>query len=325
MNDNQSIFTKSTNVVFSVCDLFPVSVAKVPIFQTRVGQAKILLKAFTDADLLVVMHTTGPAKTKQMRRDELTTEVVVGYAALKSLGQETNDPDLIEFAKYTKSDLDNMTGTSLVEAAKNLETKVDLLPIATLTEHGFDATDKADLTAKRAAFEVKLDQPEVEIKLHKAEVADRDEKYKKVQAFVKGQLDTAAKPFMKKDPYFFQLYKKCRKLHLQGHHNGGGSEEGGVPGEFDVKVPALKIVPIPFKIAENKVYLFGNLASCDLVYWTQATPDAPTTVPDVKWKLVGGDEATRNSAELGYPDKVFLFVANESNTEDGEIAIDEVV
>ena len=137
-------------------------------------------------------------------------------------------------------------------------------------------------------------------------------------------LDTAAKPFRKKDAAFFKLYKKCRKLHLQGHRKRKPGDSGA-PGEFDKVIPMLKIVPMGFQIAAGKIYLLSNLGNPDLKYWTQATPDAPTTIPAGFKLITGGDEATQSSVDLGFPDKTYLFVANESNTEDGEIGIDEVV
>ncbi len=141
---------------------------------------------------------------------------------------------------------------------------------------------------------------------------------------MKTMLDTAAKPFRKKDPAFFKLYKKCRKLHLQGHRKRKPGDNGA-PGEFDKIIPMLKIVPMGFQIEAGKIYLFSNLGNPDLKYWTQATPDAPTTIPAGFKLITGGDEATQSSVDLGFPDKTYLFVANESNTEDGEIGIDEVV
>jgi hypothetical protein len=325
MDDVKKIAIRAAQVTLSACDGNPTAIAKVPIMATRITVAKGLVSDVIDADQLAMIDMSGLADQKEATRELLTTEILFGYDVIGSLADETNDLVLKKMVHYPESALDEMGGADLLEVGQNLKAKVTELTVPVLVPHGYEVADETALTDTLIKFEKQINQPESEIKDHGLLIIDRNQKYHKMLTYFKNQLDSAAKPLRKKDPMFYILYKKCRKLHLQGHRGGSGSEGGGEPGEFDIKVPALKIVPIPFKILEGKIYLFANLGDGDLVYWTQATPDAPATVPAEKWKIVGGDEAVRNSIELGYPDKVFLFVANESNEVDGEIAIDEVI
>lgn len=321
MDDVKKIAIRSAQVTVSACDGNPTAIAKVPIMAGRVTTAKGLIIDVIKADQKVIINNTGIADLKEIIRDELTIEILFGYDAITSYANESNDPVLKQQAHYTQSDLDRMAGDRLLEVGNNLKNKIGELTVAVLAPHGFEAADETALADTLLKFENQLNKPEEAIKNHDILVIDRNEKFHKMQSYFKNELDSAAKPLRKKDPMFYKLYKKCRKLHLQGHHSGGGGEAG----EFEIQVPAMKIIPIPFKILEGKVYMFSNLGDGDLVYWTQATPEAPLTVPDIKWKIVSGEEAVRNSAELGYPGKVFLFVANESNSVDGKIGIDEVV
>jgi hypothetical protein len=324
MNDIIKIYIRSCEVVFSACDANAASLTVVPIFVTRVAQGKLILKDLLNANKKVIIQMTGLAKDKKEARKAFTIELELGYDALRSWGAEGNSHLIQDMAHYTPSDLANLGGKELILVGENLVDKINEIGVDTLADHGFTPDDMTSLQDTLAKFTEEMDKPETAIKTHDADTVFRDKIYHELVDFMKNKLDLASKPFKKKNPYFFTLYRKCRKLHLQGHrkHEEGG---GGTPGEFDIKVPMTTIVPIPFQIVEGKIYLFSNLGDGDLVYWTQATPDAPATVPDEKWLIAAGDEATRNSAELGFPDKVYLFVANESNSVDGEIGIDEVV
>lgn len=325
MNDRQKISVRAIKVLFSVCDGNPLSMAKVPVLIVRRAAAQVLLDDFLKSDQHVIGKMTGIATDKQVLRDTVTVDIELGYDAINSYAIETKNNTLKEFSHYTPTALDKMTGEALVEVGKNLKLKINEITVGVLHDHGYDPVDLTDLDGNLTLFDKALNTPEQEIKEHKVEVDDRDKKFDLLTNYMKNEMDSAAKPLKKKDPYFYKLYRTCRKLHLQGHRKSSDSTDGGQTGEFDIVVPRTKIVAIPFQVAENKVYLFSDLGNCDLVYWTQATPDVPATVPAEKWKIVGGDEATRNSAELGFPTKVYLFVANESNEEDGEIAIDEVI
>ncbi|MEI6851836.1 MAG: hypothetical protein WCL06_03295 [Bacteroidota bacterium] len=325
MNDTQKIYIRSCEVVFSACDANASSLTVVPIFVTRVAQGKLILKDLVHANKQVLFQMTGLAKDKQVTRDLVTVEIELGYDSIRSWGAEGNSNLLIDLAHYTPTDLSNLGGKELIMVGENLIEKIGEIDITNLADHGYLPADLTTLQDTLTKFSAEMNKPEEHIKTNDADIIFRDKKYHELVDFMKNKLDLAAKPFKKKNPYFFTLYRKCRKLHLQGHRKSSGGEGTGTPGEFDIKVPMLKILAIPFKLEEGKIYLFSNLGNGDLVYWTQATPDVPATVPAEKWKIVGGDEATQNSVELCYPDKVFLFVANESNTEDGEIAIDEVI
>ncbi len=325
MNDTQKIYIRSCEVVFSACDANAASLTVVPIFVTRVAQGKLILKDLLQANKKVLTKTTGLAKDKQVARNLVTVEIELGYDAVRSWGAEDRSNLVIDMAHYTPTDLSNMGGKELILVGENLVSAIGEIDIVNLADHGYLPADLTNLQDTLSKFTAEMNKPEEQIKITDADTIFRDKKYHELVDFMKNKLDLAAKPFKKKNPYFFTLYRKCRKLHMQGHRKSSDTEGGGTPGEFDIKIPALKIVPIPFKILEGKIYLFTNLGDGDLVYWTQATPDVPETIPDEKWNIIAGDEATRNSAELGYPDQVYLFVANESNAVDGEIAIDEII
>jgi hypothetical protein len=321
MDDVKKIAIRSAQVTLSACDGNPSAIAKVPIFAARIVIAKTLVADVIAADQLVIVNITGIADQKDVTRDELTTEILFGYDVIGSLADETNDLVLKKEVHFTDSDLGRMSGDRLLEVGKNLKTKIGVLGIDTLEPHGYKTEDETALNDTLVKFETQLNKPEEAIKKHDILVVDRNEKYHKMLVYFKNQLDSAAKPLRKKDPLFYKLYKKCRKLHLQGHRGGGEGE----PGEFDIVVPKSEIVAIPFQVAENKVYMFTDLGNTDLVYWTQATPDVPAEIPEENWKITVGAEATHNSVELGFPDKIYLFVANESSEVDGEIGIDEVI
>ena len=325
MNDRQKIFVRSTKVCFSACDANDAIVSQNPIMVTRLAAGKALLEKFINADQRVIKIMGGLADHKQLVREKVTMDIELGYDTLRSVAIETNDAVLMKSSHYSPSDLDKMTGIALVEVGKNLETKLSEFSISDLEGHGYSNSDLTELHDNLALFDKALNTPESEIKAHKVDMDDRNQKFNALVVFMKEVMDASAKPFKKKDPYFYNLYRTCRKLHLQGHRKNKSNDENTTPGGFAVKVGMTKIVGIPFKLLENKVYLFSNLGDCNLVYFTQATPDIPTSVPDNNWKIVAGDEATRNSAELGYPDNVYLFVANTSNTQDGEIGIDEIL
>jgi hypothetical protein len=325
MNDTQKIYIRSCEAVFSACAANSGSLGVVPAFVIRVAQGKIILGELLTSNKKVLFKMTGLAKDKLVSRNQVNVEIELGYDAIRSWGAEGNSNLLIDLAHYTPSEISNLGGKELIEVGENLVDKIAEIDIAKLDDHGYKPDDLTDLTTALQKFKDEMGKPEDEIKKHDTDIIFRDKKYHELVDFMKNKLDLAAKPFKKKNIYFFTLYRKCRKLHLQGHRKHKEGDGGGNPGEFDIKVPMTKIIAIPFQLLEGKIYLFTDLGNNDLVYWTQATPDIPSKIPDEKWKIVAGDEATRNSAELGFPDKTYLFVANESNSEDGEIAIDEIV
>ena len=325
MNDRQRIAVRAGRVTFKACDDNPTSLLKAPVLGTRLATGKLLLKDFLDADQIVITHMTGTAKSKQESRDALSIEIEFGYDVLGSYAVEIKDSVLKDFAHYTPSDLDRMTGEELLEAGKNLAVKLAAIDETDLQPHGFEATDQADLQTSLTTFEDKLTAPETESKKHKAETADRDDKFEKFVRFMDEDMDTAAKPLRKKDPQFYRLYKICRKLHQQGHKKKPTDEGGGQNGEYVKKVPAGTIVAIDFKIVPGKVYLLSNTGEKDLKYFALDVPAVPAGIPNDAKVLMAGDEAVHTAEELGAPAKMFLFVANEDHSGDGEIAIDEVV
>jgi len=318
----QRIFIRSIKVVFSVSDGNPTVVAMIPIYGTRVTAGKILMNDFLVADGLVIIDSTGIAMDKEVAREEFTLELEMGYGALVSLADETHDNELKTFANYTESDFNAMPGEQLVEVGKNLELKLaTILPASILTTHGFSPTDATDLHTKLLTFEASLHTPEVNIKNHKELVKDRDAKYKKLHDFVTGPLDSGAKMFKKKAPAFFSLYKICRKLHLQGHRS---LMDGGDVNSVKV-IGAGKIVLMDVIVEANKVYMCNNVGQTELKWWSQATRDIPTSIPADAKTFSAVSETTLNSAEIGFPDKMYFFIGNPSEEKDGEIAIDEAV
>ena len=177
MNDRQKIFVRSTKVTFSACDANQASTALVPIMVTRIVIGKTLLDDFLNADLLVTPSITGIALDKQVSRETATVEIELGYDAITSLAIETQNNTLREFAHYTPSDLEKMTGEALLEAGKNLDTKIADLTVLALKDHGYLATDYTDLHDALTQFEADLNTPEFAIKTHGTEVITRDDKY----------------------------------------------------------------------------------------------------------------------------------------------------
>ncbi|MEI8202307.1 MAG: hypothetical protein WCH34_04800 [Bacteroidota bacterium] len=324
MTDEQRIHTRAARVTFKAIENKPSVIVLVPIMGTRLNEGKALLQAFLTADQKVLANESGIAITKQVARDNLIVDVEFGYAVIYSYAIEIKDETLKESSYYTASSFNLMSGEELLNVGKNLKIKLAGFQLADLEPHGFTSGDSTELNVRLTAFEDLLVAPEKETKEHKILVADRDEKHSKMVAFMNDDLDAAARLLKKKDRDFYQLYKICRKLHLQGHRKRKKNEAGSVNDEYTKKVGPLKIEKIDFQIGANKTYLFSNIGDRNLKWWTQESSEAPLTIPLNAGVLTAGEEFVKTSVELEYSTKPHLFFANESNSEDGEVAIDEV-
>jgi hypothetical protein len=224
MTKRQSIFVKSTEVTLDACDKNPDSVNLVPIMSARIAKAKLLLKDFMDLEQLVIDGVRGIREEKQATREKAETEIAFGYDALTSYAIEADDLVLLEMAHYSAWTLSKMDGLKLVEVGENAVEKINEVAAVDMAKQGFEASDLISLNESIERFNEWLYKPEVAIKIRKARVEERNKKFKLLVSFIKGPLDSAARPLKKKDVRFYTLYKACRKLHLQGSRKEKKSE-----------------------------------------------------------------------------------------------------
>jgi hypothetical protein len=216
MTKRQSIFIKSTEVTLDACDKNPDSVNLVPIMSARIAKAKLLFKDFLDLEQLVMNGVRGIREEKQAAREKAEAEIAFGYDALASYAIEAESMVLLEMAHYSAWTLSKIDGLTLVELGENAVEKINEVAAVDLAKQGFEASDLVSLQASIERFNEWLNKPEVAIKVRKARVEERNAKFNLLVSFIKGPLDSAARPLKKKDARFYALYKVCRKLHLQG-------------------------------------------------------------------------------------------------------------
>ncbi len=324
MTDNQRIFSRMFRSVENVSGANPIVISLVPKYGERLDVAKAKFQVFLTADQKVMALQGGAALNKEAARVKLVGEVELGFDCLESWAIDQNDEKKEKQWHYPPSVINKMTGEELVGTAKNLKTDINTVTVAALADYGYEAQDLADLSDNLTAFEGLLIAPEADIKLHKAEVEDRDKKFSDVVDYVNGPLDKSAKPFKKKNNGFFTLYHICRKLHMQGHRKRTSTDSDADAGEYRKMIPLMTIVKIDFSFLASKVYLISNVGDADLKFWMSASEEIPAEIPSGAADLNSGDEIIKTSAELDCPPKMYMFFANQNNAEEGEVAVSEV-
>ncbi|MEI8202665.1 MAG: hypothetical protein WCH34_06610 [Bacteroidota bacterium] len=304
----------------------PIAIGKI----NRMGVHKTELDNKLDAIKAQAQKTGisvhGLYVVKSSSKESLILILEGGMAAINSHAYEIGDNELFASSKFKAYQLERLHKNDLITKSSIFLEIATNLGAAVLEPHGFDAADLTLWQNTHTAFENAAEAPSVGVETHKTDLSNLKKMVADDLRWLKVVVDTTAIGYKRKDPSFYKLYTFAREKHHQGHrHRKKGEEVITSPGEYVLDIlKGGKIAIVGFPILVDKTYLVENTKEAALRYWNQASDVAPETVPESAAILAIGGELENTGIQLGAPAKPFMFFANESLTEDGQVAINIV-
>lgn len=311
-------------VVSGVSGVYPLIIGLVPQMVTHVTTLNGKIVAIKAQAQKTGISIQGLYVVKSQSKSKLVAITDVGSAAIRSLANANDDAEMKGKAKLKAYELEKLHKNDLITKSTELLALANTLS-AQLEDHGLVAADLTEWASLLNDFNTTAEKPRVEQEIHKADLAILKTMVADALRWMKETMDDTAIAFKRKNPAFFKLYTFAREKHHQGHRKNDAGEDVVNPGEFVLDVArGGAIVLVGFPILPNVTYLIENLKNTKLRFWTQATNEAPATIPAEAGVLEIEEDLEKLGSALGAPDKPYLFFANESVTEDGQVAINTV-
>jgi hypothetical protein len=303
---------------------YPAAVAQVPqmvIHFTTLGGKIVDIKALAQSTGISI-H--GLYVVKGSSKEKLVALTATGCAAIRSLANATDDEGMRIAAKWKAYQLDRLHKNDLVTKSEIFLAQATTLG-AQLIPHGFEAADLTEWDDTLTDYIAQAEDPGVKKEIHKADLAALKELVAGTLRWMTNVMDDTAMAYQRKNPEFYRLYKFGREKHHQGHRKNDAGEDVVNPGEYILDIlRGGGMAMAGFPILPGVTYFIENLKNARLRFWTQASPDVPATIPSDSGILEIEEDLEKLGSVLGAPDKPYLFFANESATEDGQVSINSV-
>ncbi len=325
MNDKLNEDLNQMLVVDGVCGAYPSAIAKIPQMVLHKATLEGIIVNIKDKAQTTGTPLQGLYVVKSVSKTNIVLITEAGCAGIRSYADSINDLNLKISFKYKAYQLDKLHKNDLITISTNALAKATTLGAA-LVPHGITATDLAEWDTSLTTFSTDAEVPAVHVEINKSNLAGLVTMVADGLRWMRNTMDDTALGFKRKDPDFFQLYTFAREKHHQAHHHRPVVEgEIITPGEYYLDIlRGGTIMRVGFPILPGNTYLIENVKNCRLRFWTQATPDAPTEIPAEAGIMEIGEELEKMGAILGAPEKPYMFIGNESLTEDGGVAINIV-
>ena len=158
-----------------------------------------------------ITATPGKSASKADAEENLINEAVTIAAAIKALGNVTNDQELIEIGSETKSSLARKRDTELVAAAQRIYDTASTNSAA-LADYGVTPAMITDLQTRIADFDGALGTREESTSLRVAAGQELKNVFGQVDDVLTGQIDKMMEMFRESDTQFYNEYKNARVI-----------------------------------------------------------------------------------------------------------------
>ena len=162
------------------------------------------------AQSLTILPTTGVTIDKATARRDLDTQADILVGIVTSFALSTGNNTLYKAFYHSTSDLQDMTGSSIVAFTTALLKEIDTNSADYLTV-GLDVNDVKTCTTALDTFNKFLPAPRNAITKQSALNSDAHDKIQLLKPILK-ELDAFMRPFRTKNPTFFNTYTNSRKI-----------------------------------------------------------------------------------------------------------------
>ena len=180
-------------------------------FADSVTRAKAGIDAIDTASDAQQKPTAGLTVDKAQLRTDLEDETLEIADQLAALAEKTNQGDLAEQVRMTKSSLDKLLDNDLEQTA---ERTVFLANnnIGALADYGVLPADVTALDTARTAFHDMITVPREAAAQRKAQSQSLPQLIAKVRSIFRNELDKLMTPFKKSNPDFYAGYLAARVI-----------------------------------------------------------------------------------------------------------------
>lgn len=153
--------------------------------------------------------TKGVTGDKAQMRDDLEEKLLVMADAIAAFAAKTDNNDLAAQVEMTKSSLDRLPDSNLVQAAQRVVDAAEA-NLAALAPYGVTAAEKDALQAAADLFANKKESPREAIVGRKVETLSLPEAIRSVRSILRNELDKLMTAFKKSEPDFHKGYVASR-------------------------------------------------------------------------------------------------------------------
>lgn len=219
MLDRQENKLTMFEAVISLLDANTAKTAVVAAFAATYNMFKNFVTEIKAKDVEKSGATTGKTSTKNADKEALISAVMLVGSAISALGAATNNNQLKEGGKVTRSELNDIRDTLLVTKAQGVH---DLTNgnAAALAPYGITVAVITDLNTKITNYNNSLGARESSVAQQVGATTQVKSLFKKADKQLTEQIDLIMESFAGSDPQFYDEYKQARVIYDLG---GGGS------------------------------------------------------------------------------------------------------
>lgn len=220
MLDRQENKLTMFEAVISLLDANTAKTAAIAAFAATYTVFKNFVTQIKAKDVEKGSATTGKTTTKNADRTALVSVLMRVGSQVSALGAATNNNQLKEGGKTTRSALNDLRDTLLVTKAQGIYDLANA-NAAALVPYGITAADITDLNTKITAFNNSLGARESSVAQQAGATSQIKNLFKKADKQLTEQIDLLMESFAGSDPQFYAEYKQARVIY--DLHGGGGS------------------------------------------------------------------------------------------------------
>lgn len=219
MLDRQENKLTMFEAVISLLDANTAKTAVIAAFAATYNVFKNFVTQIKAKDVEKGGATTGKTSTKNADRAALVSAVMTVGGAVSALGAATNNNQLKEGGKTTRSELRDMRDTLLVTKAQGIYGLANA-NAAALVPYGITAAVITDLDTKITSYNNSLGARESSVAQQVGATTQIKTLFKKADKQLSEQVDLLMESFADSDPQFYTEYKQARVIY---DLSGGGS------------------------------------------------------------------------------------------------------
>lgn len=176
--------------------------------------------------------TTGVTDEKAQTRDDLEEKLLLVADAIAAFAAKSGDPDLAAKVDVTKSSLDRLPDSDLVQTAQRVLAAA-AANLAALGPYGIKDAQKEALEEAASLFSGKKESPRQAMVGRKVETLSLPEAIRSVRSIFRNELDKLMTQFKKPNPDFYNGYFTARII-----VNRAATQPANAPGPSPAPSPA---------------------------------------------------------------------------------------